>query len=373
MAIKRSVSKQLGSLEKRLSQLGELRVIDFIRRYTKDIRNNKPISGRALTGIGDDCAVIEFGAGWRKARKKLLLTTDTFVENVHFRSNIMNFAQVGYRAVMGALSDIAAMGGKPLWLLLTICWPSMAKFSEIRQLYDGILKATREYSVAVVGGDTVSSQERVVTITVLGEANVTGSVMRAGARPGDDIWLAGAAGDAAAGLKILTKRLSGCKSTRKKKYISGMPAEERKLMRAFLEPKPQLKLGRLLASRKLVTAMIDTSDGVAAGVSAICQESNVGAKLEAELLMPSTSLAMWCKHSGHNPLQFMLAGGEDYGLVFTSPPSVRTAVSAVGRRITGTRMRRIGTIVAHPLQPTLIRPDGRPTVISSMGWDHWKN
>jgi len=373
MAIKRSVSKQSGSLEKRLSQLGELRVIDFIRRYTEGIRNNKPVSGRVLTGIGDDCAVIEFGAGWRKARKKLLLTTDTFVENVHFRLNIMNFAQVGYRAVVGALSDIAAMGGKPLWLLLTICWPSTAKFSEIKQLYDGILRASREYSLVIAGGDTVSSLERVVTITVLGEANVTGSVMRAGAHAGDDIWIAGAAGDASAGLKILTKQFSGCKSTRKRKHISGILAEERKLVRAFLEPKPQLELGTLLTSRKLVTAMIDTSDGLAAGVSAICQESNVGAKLKPQLLIPSSSLARWCKRSGHNPLQFMLAGGEDYGLVFTSRPSVRTAISAAGRRITGARIRRIGTIVAHPLQPTLIRPDGRPTVISSMGWDHWKN
>jgi len=373
MVIKRSVSNSSCSLEKRLSQLGELRVIDFIRKYTGGIGNNKSIGCRVLTGIGDDCAVIELGRGWRKARKKLLLTTDTFVENVHFRLNIMNFAQVGYRAVLGALSDIAAMGGEPLWLLVTICWPPNAKFSEIRQLYNGILRATKEYSLAIVGGDTVSSRERVVTITVLGEANVSGSVMRDGAQAGNDIWVAGAPGDASAGLKILTSRFSCCKSARKRKHISGMPAEERKLVRAFLEPKPQLKLGALLASHKLATAMIDTSDGLAAGVSAICQESNVGAKLKAELLTPSLSLAGWCKRSGHNPLQFMLASGEDYGLVFTSRTGVRTAISAAGRRITGTRMRRIGTIVPRPLQPTLIRQDGRQTVISSMGWNHWKS
>jgi len=295
----------------RLKYLGERRVISRIRRTFDEKRAD------ILLGIGDDAALVRGPA-------KLLLTTDILVEDEDFRAGDHPPRLLGRKALNINLSDIAAMGGRPLHALVGMAMPGHTDEGWLRQFMAGFRSAAREAGVVLVGGDLSQAEKIMIAVTVTGEAKF--SVRRGGARAGDAIYVSGTLGDAAGGLRLLEKG-----------GIRGVVKPVRPLVKAFLDPAPRLKLGALLARRKLASAMIDLSDGLSVDLAHICRESGVGAEIEAARVPVSEALM----HFGRDPLDLALNGGEDFELLFTVRPARRGAVDRLARRHGLTRIGRI--------------------------------
>ncbi len=307
-----------------------------------------------VLGIGDDCAAIDLGGP-----EYLLWTVDTLVEGVHFDLSFTPLEKLGFKAMAVNLSDIAAMGGEPRHALLSLGWPPHRDRNGALTLAAGLARAAREYGAAVIGGDTVASPGGLtVTVTLTGAVPGTQMVRRAGARPGDLVYVTGTLGDAAAGLEILKR---------------GLDLEARlkeALIEAHLAPRPQLRAGRLLAAEGLATAMIDLSDGVATDLHHLCQAGSVGARLEAAAVPLSAGLAAAAPRLGLDPLRLALMGGEDYQLLFTSPPAAAAALNRAFSRAGLAPPRALGEIVAG--RRVLLVTETGEMDISGQGYDHFR-
>ncbi|HMA54699.1 MAG TPA: thiamine-phosphate kinase, partial [Acidobacteriota bacterium] len=269
----------------RLKHLGERRVISRIRRAFGQKRAD------ILLGIGDDAALV-------RGPERLLLTTDILVEDEDFRLADHPPRLLGRKALNVNLSDIAAMGGRPLHALVGMALPGDIEESWLRQFMAGFRSAAREAGVALVGGDLSQAGKIVISVTVTGD--VGSPVARSGAKAGDAIFVSGTLGDAAGGLRLLEKG-----------GIHGVAKPVRPLVRAFLDPAPRLKLGAILGKRKLASAMIDLSDGLSVDLAHICEESGVGAEVEADRIPISPALTRFAR----DPLDMALNGGEDFELL----------------------------------------------------------
>jgi len=297
----------------RLKHLGERRVISRIRRA---------YGGRAadvVVGIGDDAALV-------RTPGRLLLTTDLLVEDEDFRRDGHPARLLGRKALNVNLSDIAAMGGRPRHALVAMALPADLDEGWLRMFMAGFRAAAAEAGVALVGGDLSQAERIMIAVTVTGEAK--SPVLRSGARPGDAIYVSGTLGDAAGGLRLLEHG-----------GLRGVVKAVRPLLDAFLDPAPRLELGRLLARRKLASAMIDISDGLSIDLAHICEESGVGAEVEERRVPISPALA----HMARDPLAMALNGGEDFELLFTVRPKNVAVVERLARKF---RFSRIGRITA---------------------------
>lgn len=297
----------------RLRYLGERRVISRIRRAFGGKRAD------ILLGIGDDAALV-------RGPERLLLTTDILVEDEDFRRLDHPPRLLGRKALNVNLSDIAAMGGRPLHALVGLALPGDTEETWLRQFMAGLHSAAAPAGVALVGGDLSQSDKIMIAVTVTGEARFP--VRRSGARPGDAIFVSGTLGDAAGGLRLLEKG-----------GIRGVAKPVQPLVRAFLDPEPRLKLGALLARRKLASAMIDLSDGLSVDLKHICEESGTGAEVEAARIPVSPALARFAR----DPLDMALNGGEDFELLFTVRPGNLAAVEALARTYP---ISRIGVVTS---------------------------
>jgi thiamine-monophosphate kinase len=255
-----------------------------------------------ILGIGDDCAALSLDGA-----DCLLWTVDTLVEGVHFDLSYATLEQLGWKALAVNLSDIAAMGGEPRHALLSLGWPPERDPAAALKLADGLVRAAREYGVAIIGGDTVASPGRLtVTITLTGTVPTSRMLRRAGARAGDLIYVTDELGEAAAGLEVL----------RQGPHLD--PELRAPLVAAQLTPRPQLKAGRLLAAEGLARAAIDTSDGVASDLYHLCRASGLGAVLPAAAVPISPRVLAAAPYLKLDPLKLALMGGEDYQLLFTA-------------------------------------------------------
>jgi thiamine-monophosphate kinase len=321
----------------RLKELGERRVISRIRRAFGRPRAD------ILLGIGDDAAVV-------RAPKSLLLTTDILVEDEDFRRAVHPPRLLGRKALNVNLSDIAAMGGRPLHALVGMAMPGDVEERWLRLFMDGFRSAARESGVALVGGDLSQADKVMISITVTGEAPFP--VTRSGARPGDWIFVTGTLGNAAQGFRLLEKG-----------GLQGKGRGAGPLIRAFLDPAPRLKLGALLARKKLASAMIDISDGVSVDLAHICEESRVGAEIEASLIPLSAALKRFAK----DPLDMALNGGEDFELLFTVRPPKLASVEAIASEF---KLKRIGRITACKTI-FLVTPDKKKNPLRAGGFEHF--
>jgi thiamine-monophosphate kinase len=323
----------------RLNELGERRLIARIRRAFGGPRPD------VLLGIGDDAALV-------KAPRALLLATDVLVEDQDFRRSAHPPRLLGRKALNVNLSDIAAMGGRPLHALVGLAMPGGTEWDWLRDLMAGLKSAARESGVALVGGDLSRADGIFISVTVTGSARR--AVTRKGARPGDRIFVSGTLGDAAAGLRLLEKR----------RGPKGGSREEAFLLRAFLDPSPRLALGAALAGRKLASAMIDLSDGLSVDLARVCEESGVGAEVDVERVPLSPAL----KRCSPDPLADALDGGEDFELLFTVRPGDAAAV----RRMAGKHgLTEIGGITSGR-QLIGIGPGGKKRPLRARGFDHFK-
>jgi thiamine-monophosphate kinase len=262
-----------------------------------------PPPATVALGIGDDCAALAVAG-----EDYLLWTVDTLIEGVHFDLSYFSLPQLGRKALAVNLSDIAAMGGEPLYTLLSLGWPRHRDVSGALALGAELAQAAQEYGVAVIGGDTVASPGGVmVTLSLLGRVPRDEMLRRQGARVGDGVYVTGPLGEAAAGLEILQRGLA-------------LDTELHKaLSQAHFAPQPQLQAGRVLAGQKLATALIDLSDGVATDLGHLCRASGVGARVPAATAPVSPRVQAAAASLGVDPLDLALKGGEDYQLLFTSP------------------------------------------------------
>jgi len=295
----------------RLKDLGERRVISRIRRAFSEKRPD------VLIGIGDDASLV-------KARGSLLLTTDILVEDEDFRRAVHPPRLLGRKALNVNLSDIAAMGGRPLHALVGMALSRDVDEAWLRRFMAGFRSAAREAGVALVGGDLSQAGKIMIAVTVTGEAEFP--VTRSGARAGDWIYVSGTLGDAAGGFRVLEKG-----------GIPGKGGGAASLVKSFFDPAPRLELGSVLARKRLASAMIDISDGLSVDLAHICEESRVGAEVEASRIPVSAAL----KRFAESPLALALDGGEDFELLFTVRPAHLAAVEALAGRFKLTRIGRV--------------------------------
>ncbi len=307
-----------------------------------------------VLGIGDDCAALSLdGADY------LLWTVDTLVEGVHFDLSYQTLAQLGWKTLAVNLSDIAAMGGEPGPALLSLGWPPERDPAWALELANGLARAAQEYGAAIIGGDTVASPGRLsVTITLTGTVPVAQMLRRTGAQEGELIMVTGELGEAAAGLAAL-------------KQPSELDQElQAALAAAHLAPRPQLTAGRLLAQEGLASAAIDLSDGVASDLYHLCRASGVGAVVPAAAVPISPRVLAAAPYLQADPLKLALMGGEDYHLLFTSPPekAVRLARVFAGADLPPPLL--LGEIVAGD-RVSLVTSTGEVD-ISGAGFDHFR-
>jgi thiamine-monophosphate kinase len=292
---------------------------DLIAHIAARARHAGVVRDGVVLGIGDDAALLRVPPG-----KLLVVATDTLNDGVHFPPGTAA-AAVGWKALAVNLSDLAAMGAQPEWCTLSLSLHD-ADPAWVDGFLDGFLALATLHGVALVGGDTTRGPLS-ICVTVHGVVEPTHVLRRDGARVGDDTWVTGTLGDAAAAL--LQFRAGG--------------AAEPALLDRLDRPQPRIQAGLALAPAPVAHACIDVSDGLLADLGHICDASGVGARIDVDALPASATLRSMFTAETRRVLQ--AAGGDDYELCFTAAPAQREAIAAIATR-TGTAMTRIGEVVA---------------------------
>ena len=314
------------------------------RELILSIRKEFSARKRGLVlGIGDDAAVI------RGPKASCLLTTDLLIEDVHFITSLHPPHYLGRKSLNVNLSDIAAMGGRPRFALLGLALRKGLDKAWVRGFFGGLKAAAEEAGVVLIGGDISAAKRIVVSITVIGETGTF--IRRSGARPGDLIFVSGHLGDAAAGLRLLR---SGGRL--------GQDRRADQLLRAFLDPAPQIDLGLALSRLKAANAMIDTSDGLSVDLLHLCEESGTGAEIDLDKLPLSPAIRRFEK----KPERLALHGGEDYQLLFAVSPGLENRIIGL---IKPFRLRQIGRMTrGKGVQVVNERGEKRPLAVK--GYEH---
>lgn len=311
------------------------------KSFISGIRRQVGGSSAVITGIGDDCAILRV-----RPRHELLVTTDFTLEDVHFRREWHQPEVVGRRCLTRGLSDIAAMGGQPLAAFLSLALPKNTPQRWADRFLRGLLDLANEFHVALAGGDTAQSAAGIqADIVVVGSIPRGKAVLRSGARVGDQIYVTGTLGGSAAAFDRLRKG-------RAKVSPADYPQH--------FHPVPRVAVGKLLGSRGLASAMIDLSDGLSTDLAHVCDESSVGAVIEAGLI-PRACVG---RPAAHVSLDLALHGGEDYELLFTSSKNISS-------RIGGIPITRIGKIT-RSRGMRMVSQSGRRAKLAIHGWEHFR-
>ena len=302
-----------------------------------------------LNKIGDDCAVLP-----KDAETDLLVTSDMLVEDVDFELVWTKPELLGHKALAVSLSDIAAMGGTPKWAMLSIGVPESLWNSDfIDKFYASWFELARSYDVELVGGDISRSPDKLFVDSIAGGEVAKGkAILRSTAKPGDAIFVTGTIGGAAGGLKLLERGFE---------IIDGVPDLTAVLLLKQLKPSSQTEVAKALQELRVVTSMIDISDGLSSDLGHICRASGVGAVLRAETLPIHRDLYNYF-HSDLN-LEMALDGGEDFELLFTVDEKNISLLDSLD-------VTRIGEITSNVDIITLIS-EGNSTVLEPKGYKHF--
>ena len=310
--------------------LNEFELIDIIRRSSAKAR------GRLLLGIGDDCAVIG-----EKSGRSLLVTTDMLVEGVHFTSK-HDPLLVGQKAMLSNISDIAAMGGQPLYALISVGLKKEKAASYAFKLYRGLRSAAKKHKVGIIGGDTVSSAKTVINITLLGETSGKKYIKRNGAKEGDFIVVTGTLGAGAAHL------LNG------KVYV----------------PRLKVSFAQALATAGLANAMIDVSDGLSSEIHHLAKESGLGALIAKKSIPLSAFTLKTAQRKKKDAFLLALNGGEDYELLFTMSPKKLRLVLKLAVEF-GIKASVLGVMLPKKMGVNISDLDNRLYPLKREGFDHF--
>jgi thiamine-monophosphate kinase len=276
---------------RRVRDIGEFALIDALARFV-------PSSSLVIKGIGDDCAVLRMGD------RVMLVSTDMFVEEVHFLRSHAAPEQIGWKAAAAGLSDIAAMGGMPLFGLVSLSAPADEQVSFLESMYQGISAAFAAQGAVLVGGDTTRSPDRLVLdIVAIGEAISGRYCTRAGARPGDLLAVTGYPGQSAAGLHAIQNKM-----------------DAPQLVERHYHPNPRVREAQWLVAQGGLHALIDVSDGLVQDTGHLARAAGLGAQIERKKLPVAAALTEFGKKHGLQPHPFILTGGEDYELALALDP-----------------------------------------------------
>jgi thiamine-monophosphate kinase len=318
------------------------------------------VSSSLVIGIGDDAAVFRSTAG-----KETVITADLLVEDIDFRRTTTSPYLLGHKSLAVSLSDIAAMGARPLWSIMSIGVPEDVWQTDfVERLYDGVLDLANRYSVQLIGGDTSRTTENIVIDSIVaGEATAGMSVLRSGASVGDQIFVTGSLGAAAAGLRLIER---GAHLAEQNLADEDSQKLDHILLRQ-LRPEPRVGWGIVLGEERLATSMIDLSDGLSSDLNRVCSASGVGALIDSSLLPIDERVIELCGRRALDPLQLALHGGEDFELLFTVKPANATRLP---RRVDGVGIKCIGTIQSAS-EGVKISEGPRAWELKPGGWKHF--
>lgn len=335
----------------KISDFGEIKLIEKIRK------NTKIFSKDIVKGIGDDAAVIKFGK-----KHYMLLTTDTMMQDDHFKLGWFNPGQIGRKAIESNVSDIAAMGGFPKYALTSLALPKDTDVEFIDGLYKGINDAAKKYRISVIGGNLTCGDKISITITLVGLVEKKRLCLRGNAKVNDLILVTGNLGSSRAGLELFRNSRVG------------------KSIDYYLSPKANLNAARLLAKNG-INAMEDVSDGLASEVINICNESKTGAVIYKEKIPLRKSAIADAKKVGKDAYDYALFGGEDYELVFTANEAQLKRLNNLKNKIKKTNNKNTGkdnldfTIVGKilPKKESVYLLDKNKKIKLGYGYEHFKN
>jgi len=326
-----------------INELSALRLIEE--------RFHKASNGVEL-GIGDDAAAVQFDAD-----KLVLATTDSQVEDVHFVKSKLSPSELARKAVAVSVSDVGAMGGVPRFILASIGFSQREDEEYLEKLISGFISSLEEFKVELIGGNLSSSNKLFLDITALGEVEPNLMVKRKGANPGDLIFVSGDLGDSALGLKILQNKEIG----------DGYEF----LINRHLCPLPRLALGRELAVKQLVTSMIDISDGILLDLERITVSQGVGARVELVQIPTSKEYGECIRQYSDDYYEPALSGGEDYELLFTTPPDRQADIQEISKNL-NLKITKIGYVTKdNKLQ--VLNKNGEETSFKQRGFVHFNN
>ena len=347
-----------------ISELGEF---GLIKRLTEDIKiENKS----TVKGVGDDCAVLDYGGPTR-----MLVTTDLLMEGIHFDLQYTPLMHLGYKSVMVNLSDVYAMMGTPRQVTVSLALSKRFTVEDIETLYSGIRLACEQHHVDLVGGDTTSSLTGLaISITAIGEAPADEVVLRSGAHPTDLICVSGNLGAAYMGLQLLERekavyyqQLKEAGDQRDQVQFQPEWSGREYLLERQLRPEARRDIvERLRQAGIRPTSMMDISDGLSSELLHICSQSHTGCRIYEERIPLDYQTAVMAEELNMNVTTCALNGGEDYELLFTVPLTDNDRVSQLED------VKVIGYVTEEKLGPALITRDGQEFELKAQGWNPLK-
>lgn len=334
----------------RLKDLGELELIEKIRGLV-----GQPTE-RVVVGLGDDAALVTAGTGLLS-----VLTTDSVVEDVHFRMALIDPVDLGYKALAAAVSDIAAMAGRPRYAVVSLALNGETTLAFVEALYSGFRSGADTFGLDLVGGDTSASEKAVINVTVLGEVAPDRYCLRSAAKPGDTLAVSGSLGAAAAGLELTLHP-----------DVSVSPGDRARLIKAHHRPRPRVKEAATAAASG-VRAIEDISDGLATEVFHLCTESKTGAEVWEKRLPLAPGVADVALALERTPGQMALFGGEDYELVMAVPEGKFDYVRGRVFEETGTDLTEVGKILGPESGIAVVDVDGGVQPLAPRGYEHFSS
>ncbi|HSD73061.1 MAG TPA: thiamine-phosphate kinase [Thermoanaerobaculia bacterium] len=330
-------------------------------RFVESLRAGLAGARRLIVGPGDDAAVIDVEAG------PYVVTTDTLVEGIDFLPGDAA-ARLGRRAVSVALSDLAAMGAWPDFILLTLGLPSSTTHDFPLEVSLAAARRAEEFGAVLAGGDLSKATELFLTVAAWGRP-AGAAILRSTARPGDVLFLSGWPGEAGAGLSVARARAGLDAGRGEGAWTPEMlpVAHETRLLAAYRDPEPRLALGRALSRDRLATAAIDVSDGLGVDASRLARASGVCVVIEGTEIPLSPALHSFCDLAGRDPLALALESGDDYELLFTMAPE--NAVRAADPPAEwGVEVRKVGRVEAG--RGAFLEDENGRRPIGELGFDH---
>jgi thiamine-monophosphate kinase len=332
--------------------VGDLSESELISRITRQL----PAAPEwMVVGIGDDAAIVE------PARNRLeVFSVDASVEGIHFDRAFTPSSAIGHRALAVNLSDLAAMGAAPRLALLSLAMPARFPLDEFDGMIEGLTVLAARHRTVIAGGNlTRIDGPLVVDVTVVGSVKRRGVLTRGGARPGDEIYVTGSIGAAAAGLQMQRARLASTPTAH--------PALESCVQR-YLYPEPRVRMGTLLGRNRAATACMDLSDGLADAVHQVAAASGFGAVVDADALPIDPDARLWFEHCRLDPVLEAVSGGDDYELLVAVRPRTRGRLAAATRH-GGVRLTRIGVFTES--QAVVLRRGGSERPLGQ-GFRHFR-
>jgi thiamine-monophosphate kinase len=366
-----------------LAAVGDLTESALIARIQRHL---PPAPDWLLVGIGDDAAVVE-----SERNRVEVLSVDALVEGIHFDRAFVPPDAIGHRALAVNLSDLAAMGAAPRLALLSMALPPALPLADFEGVVAGLARVARQHRLHVVGGNLARSPgPLMIDVTVIGNVKRRQAMTRGGARPGDEIYVSGTLGAAAAGLRMLRAKSATTERTDSNGGHRGKPSQDPPSTESprpplssvnsvvglcterYLYPEPRVRLGLLLSRNRAASASIDLSDGLADGVRRIAAASGVGAVIETDALPIDPGVRAWFEARGLDPVAEAMTAGDDYELLVTVRPRTRRRLAAATR--CDVPLTRIGTCTEGRAVVSRVRSGSTVTEreLPPGGYDHFR-